>query len=95
MEEPQVNCKILKTIALGLSNTYTEVSRTFKGDLCNSPHAALVGRETPDGRGTSVVLQEKDIQCTNSCAIHVVPELEASSIRGFELRAYKPGFVSL
>lgn len=45
----QVNWKIFKNIALGLSNTYTEVSRTFKGDLGNSPHVALVGRETPDG----------------------------------------------
>ena len=88
MEVPQA-------IALGLPNTYTEVSRTFKGDLGNSPHAALVGRETPDGRGTSSVLQEKDIQCTDSCTIHVVPELEASPTGGFELRAYKPGFVPL
>jgi len=49
VEEPQVNWKIFKTIAFGLSNTYTEVSKTFKGDLSNPPHVALVGRETPDG----------------------------------------------
>lgn len=62
------------------SNTHTEVNRTIKGDLCNSPHVALVRRETPDGRGTSVVLQQKNIQRANGWAEHVVPELEASSI---------------
>ena len=82
-------------VEIGLANTYTVVSQTSKGDLGNSPHVALVGRETPDGRGTSVVLQEQDIQCTDGCAIHVIPELEASSIGGFKLRAYKPCFVPL